>query len=29
MLAVKDLVVVYKGEIIRGGNIKTIGWDWK
>ena len=29
MVAVKDLVVVYKGETSRGGNIKTIGWEWK
>jgi hypothetical protein len=29
LAAVKNLVVVYKGETSRGGNIKTIGWEWK
>jgi hypothetical protein len=29
LAAVKNMVVVYKGETSRGGNIKTIGWEWK
>jgi len=26
---VKNLVIVYKDEATRGGNIKTVGWEWK
>jgi len=26
---VKNLVIVYKDEATRGGNIKTMGWEWK
>jgi hypothetical protein len=29
LASVKNLVVVYKGETSRGGNIKTLGWEWK